>query len=273
MDRDTTNEERLDQVVQQLTEFRFAYRSHHDESVPVRAVLAITGELTRSYSEFLGKHGIELWDRDKLLSMLRRTSSETAVRLQKILEGEYRSHREPEDRVRATELTDRLSLLDCGKANWSLYQRFCVEVLEQLFSPPLERAIYESSNESKVNKRDIILPNYSTDDFWLFMRSEYAADYVVVDAKNSCFPIGKASVLQVTNYMSERGTGLFGIIMCRKGDKRSSQVTRREQWILHRKLVIVLTDDDVRQALTNVEQGIGADIVLRQKIEDFRLAI
>jgi hypothetical protein len=91
--------------------------------------------------------------------------------------------------------------------------------------------------------------------------------------KNSCTPIGKASVLQVVNYMSERGTGLFAIIMCRKGDRRSSQLTSREQWILHRKMVIVLNDEDVRQALTNVAQGSGADIVLRQKIEDFRLAI
>jgi hypothetical protein len=54
---------RLDQVVAQLTEFRAAYRSHHDESVPIRTVLAITGELTHSYSELLGSHGIELWDR------------------------------------------------------------------------------------------------------------------------------------------------------------------------------------------------------------------
>jgi hypothetical protein len=173
----------LNQVVEQMTEFKAAYRSHHDEPVPIRTVLAITGDLTHSYSEFLDSFGIEVWDRNKVLSMLRQTNSETAVRLQKVLEGEYRSPREPQDRVRATQLTHRLSLLPGGKANWSLYQRFCVEVLENLFCPPLERALYENANESKVNRRDIILPNYSTDGFWQFMRSEYAADYVVIDAK------------------------------------------------------------------------------------------
>ncbi|GAA1805615.1 hypothetical protein GCM10009835_25700 [Planosporangium flavigriseum] len=101
----------------------------------------------------------------------------------------------------------------------------------------------------------------------------YRADYIVVDAKNLAGGVNKCHVLQICNYMTHHGTGLFGIIVTRKGSDRSADQTRREQWILHNKMLLVLSDEDMTQMFNNKAKGQDPATVIRQKVEDFRLAI
>jgi hypothetical protein len=117
------------------------------------------------------------------------------------------------------------------------------------------------------------LPNYANDGFWAFLRGRYGADHVVVDAKNYTDEVKKNEVLQLANYLSLRGPGHFGIIVTRKGGDNSALVTRREQWIMYGKLILVLNDDDIKQMLESKDASDEADLLIRQKIEDFRLSI
>jgi hypothetical protein len=166
---------------------------------------------------------------------------------------------------------DRLDKIPAGRATWSRYQRLCGDILTFLFCPPLERPIGESANESRINRRDFVLPNYAADGFWAFMRATYAADYIVVDSKNYVSKIKKNEVLQLSNYLNRHGTGLFGMIVARGASDRSAELTRREQWIVHNKLIISLNDDDLRQMLAMKQSAGDAADLIRQKIEDFRL--
>ena len=77
------------------------------------------------------------------------------------------------------------------------------------------------------------------------MPEGYRPHHLVVDAKHHCKPITKASVLQPANYLSDHGAGMFGLILARLGQARSALVTRLEQWIMHRKLIVVLDDGDL----------------------------
>jgi hypothetical protein len=126
-----------------------------------------------------------------------------------------------------------------------------------------------------VNRRDIILPNYATDGFWRFLRGTYSAEYVVVDAKNHCGPgaVKKDHVLQLANYLTAAGTGLFGMILTRQRESGSAKVTRREQWLIHRKMILTLTDDDLHQMIASRNTGSPPEEVVRQKLQDFRLSI
>ncbi|MGI6269323.1 MAG: hypothetical protein ACOYKJ_02110 [Candidatus Howiella sp.] len=54
------------------------------------------------------------------------------------------------------------------------------------------------------------------------------ADFIVIDAKNSAKAISKTDVLQIANYLKKHGTGLFGIIIARKGTNASSDEISRE---------------------------------------------
>jgi hypothetical protein len=104
------------------------------------------------------------------------------------------------------------------------------------------------------------------------MRDVYDAHYVVVDAKNYVGQVKKRDILQLANYLTAHGTGLFGMIISRSGDDRSAHETRREQWVIHRKMIIVLNDEDLRQMTANQLSGGDPGELIRQKIEDFRLA-
>lgn len=168
-------------------------------------------------------------------------------------------------------LASELDAIGPGRAEWAGYQRVVRDILAATLSPPLGQPLDENANLSGVNRRDIILPNYAVTGIWKFLRDHYEAHFVVVDAKNFVGGIKKKEILQVANYLSPHGAGLFGIIACRNAEDRSAEVTRREQWVVYRKLIIILNDADLKQMLAISETGEDAAIVVRQKIEDFRL--
>ncbi|GAB3188962.1 hypothetical protein GCM10027259_58880 [Micromonospora palomenae] len=212
--------------------------------------------------------GVRTWDGRYLRQEARRLGILTPSFLA-LLQGE-----EPvQERDRAQELLGRLQRIRPGVTDWTRYEKFCEDLLGFLFSPPLEQVVTQSSTESGVNRRDFILPNYSQDGFWSFMRVHYHADFVVAEAKNSGLPAGKTEVLQLANYLTRHGTGLVGMLLTRRGFKRDAAWTSREQWLLHDKLIVGLDDEDCKQML--LTKGAGGDPaeLVRQRIEDFRLGI
>jgi hypothetical protein len=106
----------------------------------------------------------------------------------------------------------------------------------------------------------MLWPDRSTSRRWASRSSAWAAT-----AKNS--------ILQVANYLNVHGTGLFGLILARKEMDSTARWIRREQWVLHSKLIIGLDDDDLRQMVRTKLAGSDPAELIRQKIEDFRLKI
>ncbi|MGG3509833.1 HNH endonuclease signature motif containing protein [Paenibacillus lautus] len=158
-----------------------------------------------------------------------------------------------------------------GKEDWSKYQRLIGKILEEYFCPPLSKPICESRDSTNSNRRDYILPNYSNEGFWKFIRDKYNADYVVVDAKNYSRKVSKKDILQIANYLKPFGAGSFGIIFSRKGgDNNGCFHTVREQWMLHSKMIIILDDYDMKSILTSPNKK-GVEEVISAKIQDFRL--
>jgi hypothetical protein len=177
------------------------------------------------------------------------------------------------DRVPAHDLELRLDAIAPGREHAVTYEKWCKDVLEFLFCPPLSPPILQSSNGSGASRRDLILPNYSTRGFWHFMNNHYEAAAVVAEAKNYGTKLDKPAVLQLANYLSRHGTGLFGMLLTRKGLNEGADWTRREHWVLHDKMMIGLDDEDMRQMLlTKAAGGNPADLI-QQRIEDFRLRI
>jgi len=239
--------------------------AHHDR--PVRLVLAIPGVLAVAHQAFLAEQDISLWDGPWLVQ----TARHLGLTVPRVLRSGAGTDPTPEPP--AVDLLKQLIAIPGGKPTWSQYQRLCSDVLDYLFCPPLEHPHYELPNASKVDRRDIVLANYAPEGFWSFMRTHYQADFIVVDPKNYRKQVGKPEVLQVANYLTQHGTGLFGMIMTRVGADKSAEWTCREQWILHNKMIIILNDADVQQMLTAKGVGEEPSTVVRQAIEQFRLRI
>lgn len=176
--------------------------------------------------------------------------------------------------TREQELINSLSSCIPGKTDCYVYQRLVGEILEYLFMPPLEKPIQELSDKSHTNRRDFIMPNYADKGFWSFLREKYEADYVVIDAKNYTRKVKKTEVLQIANYLKPHGAGLFGLIVSRNGgDLSGCEHTLREQWLVHKKMILVLNDEDIKAMLNAKSDGRQPEEILGQKIETFRLSM
>ncbi|MFI1291996.1 hypothetical protein ACH4VM_26640 [Streptomyces sp. NPDC020792] len=235
-----------------------------------KLALAIPGTLSEHTVEVFRDAGIEVWDSSWIANHASRVGKiEAAIPF-------IGQHQGPSENIsqasRAEELAERLTSITPGP-DWFTYQKLCREIAEYLFCPPLSLSIWESGNFSATNRRDIILPNYSTSGLWYHFRSHYKADYIVIDAKNYSESIKKEEVLQIANYLQRHGAGLFALIFCRKEVDPRVYYTLREQWILHDKLITPLSDSDVRQMLNDKKEGGDPAELIRQKVEDFRLSL
>ncbi|MGW6442058.1 hypothetical protein [Lentzea sp. NPDC055074] len=229
-------------------------------------ILVVPGVIRQSGIDFLSSRGIEVISGPDLFEAAERANIPTPEGIQVT--------RPPVRDVPAGHLLrSRLREIKPGRDAWVAYQKLCTEACEYLFSPPLGVPRPELSDGPGVNRRDAIMANYADSGYWHFMRTHYHADFVVMDAKNYRRDVKKQEVLQLANYLSLRGTGLFGMIITRLGADTGATWTMREQWVLHSKLIIVIDDNDLNQMLTARDADAEPWAVIRQKIEDFRLSI
>ena len=147
-------------------------------------------------------------------------------------------------------------------------------MLELLFCKTLSSPLMQSSDFFKNNRRDFVLLNATYENtIWRFFRERYAAEYIIVDAKNSDKPITKQDVLQMSHYLKEKGAGRFGIIISRKGLGKSSQIALRDTWIDEGKMIVVLDDTNVETMLKAMRSKNDPAEILRQKVAELRLSI
>lgn len=259
---------RIDQTAAQLRSFRQAYlKSASDDSGPPELILAVPGVLAPEHVSQLRELGV-----DVVLGGPQLKAAAPGLDWSRV-DTARRPVEDIGQLALARHLLAKLRLIPPGRPDWAVYQSTLRDLLAVLWCPPLESPLSEHANASGVNRRDIILPNYADSGMWQFLRDRYAADYIVVDAKNYVGKVKKAAVLQMANYLGARGTGLFGIIVCRNAGDNSAEVTRREQWFQYEKLIIILNDNDLEQMVLSIGGDDGPAIVVRQKIEDFRLSI
>ncbi|MFC7381858.1 hypothetical protein [Sphaerisporangium rhizosphaerae] len=259
---------RLRDVRGKLFRYRDAFQQEYPNHPPPILMLIVSSPLTLRYHDVMRESGIELrdgvWIQEKIKQF-----PDVEHFFSRAFVGPEREAKSD----RGRDLVGVLASIECGRSEWSKYQRICADIFEYLFCPPLEAPIREIENETKVNRRDFVIPNYCSQGFFYFLRTHYQADYIVVDAKNYCGDVGKSEVLQLANYLSERGAGLFGIIVTRNGHDATAGIIRREQWMQHGKLILFITDTDLKQMIIAKRSGGEPNAVLRQKIEDFRLSI
>jgi hypothetical protein len=257
-------------TIDRATSIIARFSEMHKNLPGTRLILILPGKLNGRVVSMFQDNNIEIWDIDVLSVVFH---NELAQRTHPVFQALLLQKAKPI--VTADEDKFIMSLNKCipGKDDWSKYQKLVKEIFSHLFCPLLSNPLTESQDYVKANRRDIIFPNYCEDGFWAFLREKYCADYVVIEAKNRNKKIGKNDVLQVANYLKHYGTGLFGMIVSRKGAGPSAIHKIREAWIIEKKLIISLQDEDIEQMLLNSKIGNTPESVIRQKIEDFRLTL
>jgi hypothetical protein len=186
------------------------YQSLQQTGEPAHLVLIVSGNLTNTARYRSQNYGIEVWDSVTLANMA--TSD--------IVETYFGKNTQPptvveQENQKSDALLQALRRLAPGKEYWSAYQRLSSEIFEYLFCPPLEPPHYNFPDSDARNIRDMIFENPTMTGFWTLVRTTYAAQYIVVDAKNYSTPIKKGPVLDIAHYLKPYGCGLFGILVLR----------------------------------------------------------
>lgn len=235
-------------------------------------VLAVPATLKEKELDILSTEDIEVWDLRYITQNFKPQIHNASLSHYKTLFlTQLNRSSQP---TREEELIESLEKCPSGRADCYVYQSLVGDILEHLFTPPLNPPIPELADKSKSNRRDFIMPNYSEKGFWAFMRNKYGADYVIVDAKNHTRKVKKNEALQMANYLKRHGAGLFGMIVSRKGgDSAGCEHTLREQWLISQKMILVLSDDDIIEMLMAKSDGRPPEDVLGRKIEKFRLSM
>jgi hypothetical protein len=260
---------RLEQMSVQLRAAADRYTELQPSTEP-RLVLAVPGVLAESKKTLALRSRLEIWDGPQLSSW----ADALGIPVPPYVARADRETDEESTTVFEHDLLQRLHEIESGPLGWSAYEKYCEDLLNFLFVPPLNPAIPQSRDERHANRRDYLLPNYALDGgWWEFMRSHYEAHYVVAEVKNLAGRPGKREILQVANYLNPHGTGLFAMIMARKEMDETARWICREQWVQHNKMIIGLDDEDIRQMVETKAAGNDPAELIRQKIEDFRLRI
>ncbi len=232
-----------------------------------KMVFAFPGVLTEDATIYFSKGNIQVWDIPYIAERFKNEIPKVSHPIFQSLFGKH-SKKQLEK-----ELIEKLEKTKSGKTDWNIYQKLLNEILARLFCPPLSNPIYELSDEFKINRRDFIMPNYCDSGFWAYIRNMYNADFIVIDAKNYTKKVQKKDVLQICNYLKSHGAGLFGIIITRNGGDTSCLHTIKEMWAMQKKLIIILTDEDIKQMLNLKAVGNNPEDIIKQKIEQFRLSL
>jgi HJR/Mrr/RecB family endonuclease len=241
-----------------------------------KVLLITNSELTRASRDFLSHSptNILVWEGHELIDRI--LSHPSVAR-------EYFKIRKPAQseslKIVDSELLEtqtfikRLNECSPGIEGWKEYENTCIDILNYLFVPPLGAPKIQSRRESGVDIRDAIFPNRNKNENWRFIREDYDAKYIVFEFKNYSdggSDIDKQSVLQINDYL-KKTIGRFGIICSRKDPNQSGLEKRKDVFIENSKLVLFMSNDQLREMLLRKHKKMDPSDVIIDMIDDFNL--
>lgn len=258
----TFTEIRLREVIEQLKVYGKYAKGY-------RLVFAFPGILSDKDNATIQSSGIEIWDINYIAQNF---AKEIATTPHPLFQALFTTTKYV---AAHDKLIVKLKSIRPGNKDkdWSKYQKHIEKILDYLFGSVLSSPITEHSDHFKINRRDFILRNYAETGFGAHLRNRYLADFIVLDAKNYTKKVTKKEVLQIANYLKVHGAGLFGIIISRNGGNTGCYYTCREVWAMDKKLIVVLTDEDIIKMIIAKAANNDPEEIIRQKIEEFRLSM
>lgn len=146
-------------------------------------------------------------------------------------------------------LQERLAALPIGRADAGEYQKLVLEILNTCFNPELIDGQLEVRTIDGTERRDITFSNDSDHTFWDYVRNEHSNIVVMFETKNVA-ELTTDDLNQTGGYLGDR-MGRLGFIVTRRPLPRAQQ---RKAFAIYndshpRKIILVLSDDDLRRLL------------------------
>jgi hypothetical protein len=172
----------------------------------------------------------------------------------------------------AAELLDQLDACPLGLPGWRAYEQVATSILSFLFVPPLTGPREQPRSFSGIDRRDAVFGNrnMTPDTTWGQLRLELDARMPLFEFKNFTGEVGKDEVDQTRNYLTTT-IGRLAVVCSRKPPDRQALLRRNQVYTQDRKVILFLSDEDLKEMLRMKESGTDPALFLMDLVELFYL--
>ncbi|TDS82156.1 restriction endonuclease [Comamonas sp. JUb58] len=241
------------------------------------ALLIVSMMLPQSLIEDIeSREGITVWDSHRLNEILADSPQiEQEFRLQSNSQtGAYRSFEQsPPLDPRAKELIDQLDALPPGINTFRDFENLCVEILNYAFFPQLGVPSIQSRSDDGLDIRDAVYPISSDYAFWQEIKRTCSTRFMVAEFKNYTDGVKRREVESIEHYLYTKAMRMFGVLCSRKQPSESALLARRRAWVESDKLILFLSDEELKDLIRAKSYGEKPTEVLDVQLEEFFLRL
>ncbi len=175
--------------------------------------------------------------------------------------------------ARALELITRLDALPSGRTHWRQYEDLCAEILNYAFFPGLGVPSLQSRSDDGLDIRDAVFTISREDAFWSEIREICRTRFVVAEFKNYSEPIRQTEVESIQQYLYVKARRMFGLLCSRQQPSESATLARRRAWVEHDRLILFLSDEDLKDLVRARAFGEQPTAALDVQLDGFLLTL
>lgn len=174
---------------------------------------------------------------------------------------------------RAQELIARLEALPPGRDTFREFEDLCVEILNYAFFPLLGVPSVQSRSEDGLDIRDAVFPIASDHAFWQEIKRTCTTRFMVAEFKNYSEGVRQREVESIQQYLYSKAMRMFGVLCSRNQPSDSALLARRRAWVEADKLILLLSDDELKDLVRAKSYGEDPTDVLDAQLGEFFLRL
>lgn len=151
----------------------------------------------------------------------------------------------------------QLKVLETGSAAFKKYEELCVSILKYILGEYLTLWEQQKTTEEDLYRFDMCckIKNGVTQDFFDTICKYFSTKYIVFEFKNYEKPITQREIYTTEKYLYEKALRKVAIIISRKGADKHAKMAARESLRESGKLIICLSDEDLKAMLQIKKEG------------------
>jgi len=174
---------------------------------------------------------------------------------------------------RAQELIGRLEALPPGRESFREFEDLCVEIVNYAFFPQLGVPSVQSRSEDGLDIRDAVFPIAGDHAFWQEIKRTCSTRFMVAEFKNYTESVRQREVESIQQYLYSKAMRMFGVLCSRNQPSESALLARRRAWLETDKLILLLSDEDLKDLVRAKSYGEKPTDVLDAQLGEFFLRL
>lgn len=149
------------------------------------------------------------------------------------------------------------------------YEDIVADIFKFLFCPEhIDEPRVQTITYNPDRRRDIILPVCSKEGLFYLFALHFNNDTLLVECKNYKDEVKHPEILQMCDYLDRPSLAKIAFLVTRKGMTPNASDTIKEKYLIHGKLILCLTDQDLIDLLNDKNNAIS---ILRKKYHNQKL--